>query len=209
MNTAYAWASREFGGVNLSDARLNRRLVSTAAHIRENPCGTLTRTITDKPELKGAYRFFKNKKVKHLDILQPHLEKTRRACTAAGEYLLLEDTTECSFSQRDKISGMGPLTLKTSQGFLAHTCLAMRIERWNDASSPELTVMGLFGQERWAREQAKGSVAQRKKKKRQQKRAATILRSPIAGVAASFQLPARRPGRNGRWWRIEKVIYSV
>ena len=169
MDPAYLWANEEFSYVNLSDTRLTRRLITTAARIRKNPCGTLAKTITAKSELKGAYRLFKNKKVKHLDILQPHLEKTQTACRASGEYLLIEDTTECSFTQRSSMPGMGPLTNKTSQGFLAHTCFATRIERWKDDVTPELTVMGLFGQECWAREVPENNRVQRKREKRQEK----------------------------------------
>ncbi len=210
MNAAHAWANAEFGKVNLSDARLNRRLIVTAAHIRENPCGTLTRTITAKSELKGAYRLFENEKVKHLDILQPHLEKTRQACRATGEYLLIEDTTECSFSQRGNIPGMGPLTHKTSQGFLAHTCLATRIERWNTDATPELTVMGLFGQECWARETHKGSLAQRKKKKRQQKMSGNY--SPESDRWGRCILSVASPPSGTQWTLVadrESDIFSL
>lgn len=164
-----AWANQEFGEASLSDVRLQRRLVATAARIRLNPCGTLTRTITNVSELKGAYRLFANPKVRYWDIMEHHFDKTRQACRASGAYLMIEDTTELSFSQREKISGLGPLTKEGSQGFLAHTCLSMRIEGWSTDEKPDLTVVGLFGQECWARKPVEGSRAERKKVKRQQK----------------------------------------
>ena len=165
----YTWAHREFFRATLPDLRLRQRLVEVAARIRQHPCGTLPQAIADKAELKGAYRLLAHPEVTHAGLLQPHLDRTREACREPGEYFMIEDTTELSFSQRGAVSGMGPLTKESSQGFLVHTCLAARVERWTGTGDPEVALSGLFSQGCWARQTPEGSRAQRKKKKRKQK----------------------------------------
>ena len=166
MEDALTWARREFGGVGLPDVRLRRRLVEVAAGIRENPRGTLPRVFEAQAALKGAYRLLSHDAISHTEVLRAHVERTREACREPGEYLLIEDTTALSFSQRSEIVGMGPLGYENTQGLLAHTCLAARIEQWTDDDRPEVTLCGLFGQECWAREIPQGTRAERKKARR-------------------------------------------
>ncbi len=166
---AHTWAHEQFFGVKLPDLRLKRRLVEVAARIRAHPCGTLPRAMRGKAALKGAYRLLAHPKATHAGLMEPHLDRTRARCRNAGEYLMIEDTTELSFSQRGGVAGMGPLTGETSQGFLVHTCLAVRVERWGAEGVPEVSVPGVFSQESWARQRPEGSREQRKREKRRRK----------------------------------------
>lgn len=163
---AVAWAHEQFWGCSLPDLRLKRRLVEVAACIRNNPCGTLPRAVRGAAALKGAYRLFMHSGVSHPAVVRAHVERTRQACHKPGQYLLIEDTTSLCFTQRAAIRGMGPLTKEGSQGVLAHTCLAVRVEQWNAAQEPEVTLAGVFGQECWVREIAQGTRKERKKVKR-------------------------------------------
>ncbi len=178
----FAWAFAQFGRAPLPDLRLKRRLVETAARIRQNPCGTLPRAIADHAALKGAYRLLNHPEVTHERIMAPHVLRTREACTQAGAYLLIEDTTALSFTHRDAMSGMGPLTGEGTQGLLVHTCLAARIEQWN-AGSPEVTLAGVFDQQWWAREVPQGTRAQRKKARRKKAPSSGPLESDRWGRA--------------------------
>jgi transposase-like protein/transposase Tn5 family protein/DDE family transposase len=144
---AMIWAHEQFWGAKLGDIRLQRRLVEVAACIRKNPRGTLPRAVGDSMALKGAYRLLSNPSVTHERILQPHVAATRERCRAPGDYLIIEDTTALSFTQRGTVQGMGPLTKKSSQGFLAHTSLAARIAHWREQNEPEVTLEGVFGQQ--------------------------------------------------------------
>ena len=168
---AGAWAFTEFWGNSLGGLRLQRRLVDVAACIRGNPRGTLPQAVGDSTALKAAYRLLSNPKVTHEKLLQTHIEATRERCRVAGEYLMIEDSTALSFTQRASVKGMGPLTHETSQGFLAHTCLATHITRWDDENEPEVMLAGVFGQACWARERPQGTRKERKKTQRAQKRA--------------------------------------
>jgi hypothetical protein len=93
----------------------------------------------------------------------------REKIRSAGEYLLLEDTSAFSFTQRDPLAGMGPLTNSGAQGFLVHSNLAVRIAHW-DENVPSINLVGLLGQQCWARQTPQGTRAERKKKQRRQKR---------------------------------------
>lgn len=165
------WAQEHFWGCPLGDLRLQRRLLEVAGCIRQNPHGTLPQAIGEPMALKAAYRLLSNSKVTHEHILEPHISATREKCHEAGDYLLIEDTTLLSFTQRAPIKGMGPLTQETSQGLLAHTTLAAKIVRWDKNQEPELTLKGVFGQQCWARKPAEGTRAERQKKRRLQQRA--------------------------------------
>lgn len=190
---AYGWAHEQFWGATLPDVRLRRRLVEIASCIRANPCGTLPRAIPDAMALKGAYRLFRHSKVTHQRLLEPHVTCTRAACRQPGEYLLIEDTTSLSFTQRGEVAGMGPLTSEGSQGLLAHTCLAARIEHWSAQGEPEVTLAGVFGQECWTREKPQGTRAERKKAKRKKTGPCESAR----WGRAIFQAP--RPPAEARW----------
>lgn len=141
---ALTWAQEQFWGTSISDIRLQRRLADVAACIRENPCGTLPRAIRNPMALKATYRMLSNPKVTHDRILQPHLAATRTQCREPGEYLLIEDTTALPFTQRDRFDGMGPLTKKNTQGFLAHTNLGVRVQHWSEVHEPKVVVLGVF-----------------------------------------------------------------
>ena len=106
MEKAWEWAQQQFGGVRFPDLRLSRRLVEVAASIRAEPRGTLPRAIDNNAALKAAYRLFSHDAVSHEEVLHAHVARTREACQEPGEYLLLEDTTALSFSQRTPISGI-------------------------------------------------------------------------------------------------------
>ena len=193
---ALAWAQEQFLGALVSDIRLKRRLVDVAACIRANPCGTLPRAIPWPMALKAAYRMLSNPKVTHDKILQPHLAATRKQCREPGEYLLIEDTTALSFTQRDRLDGMGPLTKENTQGFLAHTNLGVRVEHWSEAHEPKVVVLGVFGQRCWARETPQGTREARKKAKRSAKRAGATSESDRWGQALD---EAGSPPEGVRW----------
>lgn len=163
---AFTWAHQQFWDSPLPDLRLNRRLVEIAACVRQNPCGTLPRSVANLAALKGAYRLLNHPEVSHQQILHAHVERTREACRQPGAYLLIEDTTALSFTQRATMAGMGILTHEGTQGLWVHTCLGMRIEQWAPRGHPEVTVAGVFGQDCWARPAPQGTRKQRKKTKR-------------------------------------------
>lgn len=135
----------------MGDVRRTRRLVGVAAALAHCPSGTLPQALPHWSELKAAYRLLDNRAVSDEAILAPHLARTRRACTQAGEYLLVEDTTLLDYSGHRATRGLGRIGNDRGRGLLLHTTLAARVEGWDAQERPQMQVLGLAGQECWAR----------------------------------------------------------
>ena len=148
---AKAWAQMEFGRVELADQRRTKRLVRVAARLAEYPSGTLPSAFAAPKELKAAYRFFGNESVTYAEMVAPHFGRTRETAGVGGEYLLIEDTTELDFTGHPATRGVGRIGNDGGLGLYVHTTLATRVERWNVGQEPEVTLVGLFGQDVWAR----------------------------------------------------------
>src|ERR1700690_2361134 len=92
------WAQMEFGLAELGDQRRKHRLVNIAQGLAKSPGGTLPQAFPAWKDLKAAYRFFNQAENSYEQILTPHWQRTRAACREAGEYLLIEDTTELDYT---------------------------------------------------------------------------------------------------------------
>ena len=58
-----SWVQEEFGGVDLSDPRLDRRLIKTAEQLAKSPAAPINEACGDWASTKAAYRLFDNNKV--------------------------------------------------------------------------------------------------------------------------------------------------
>jgi hypothetical protein len=162
LANAREWAQLELGGVDLGDARRNRRLVKVAASLSERPRGTLPQSFSNWAELKAAYRLLEQPDVNYAAILAPHQAKTRRGCQAPGECLMIEDTTDLDFSSHPAAKDLGPIGDGKGRGLYVHSMLAVRINRWSPDDEPECTVLGLAAQTCWTRAGSKSSTREKK-----------------------------------------------
>lgn len=147
LQPAGEWAQEEFAFADLGESRLNKRVVNIASHLAAHPGGTLPQAFADWAELKAAYRFFDNPRVDFQKVVQPHLERTRRACREPGEYLIIEDSSDLDFSRHRKTQDLGVIGDGEGRGFELHTALAVRVESWTLEQRPEGQVVGLFDQQ--------------------------------------------------------------
>ena len=161
---ATQWAQTEFGAAQMGDQRRTRRLIRVAAALAREAHGILPESFDGWAQLKAAYRLMEQPDVRYEDIIAPHRQRVRIACGEPGEYLLVEDTSELSFTGRQGMVGLGRIGDGRGQGMLVHTNLALRIERWNAQHEPEVTVRGLMHQQWWART---GSVIHKGRERRQ------------------------------------------
>lgn len=143
------WAQMEFALARLGDQRRTQRLVKIATRLAQSPGGTLPQAMPRWEELKAAYRFFSQPKITFEDILRPHWERTQRACSEAGEYLLIEDTTLLDYTSHSKVEGLGFIG-NGGQGLNLHSTLALKVMAWDLEQRPEAAVVGLFGQQCWS-----------------------------------------------------------
>ena len=115
--------AHEMAGADFGDARLSRRVGLMVEKIAQAPELSLPR-LFDVAELEAAYRFFGNQAVTPEKILEPHVNGTVRRMRAAGDCLVVHDTSTFSFRPDGRRKGLG--RLKTAgQGFFGHVSLAM------------------------------------------------------------------------------------
>ncbi len=116
----------DFGGVNLGDKRLDRRLLKIAEQFFQKPaaspnaacgaCGGWAETV-------AAYRFFDNDRVTSEKIFAAHHDGVlRRIKEYGGDTLLcVQDTTELQYSKHKSLKRVGHLGDQGRKGFWAHS----------------------------------------------------------------------------------------
>lgn len=173
------WAQRELGGAELGDARRTKRLVRLGASLAEESHGTLPQSLHNWAELKAAYRLLGEPDVDYDSILQPHWTRVRSACGHSEDVLLVEDTTSLDYSSHPAAKGLGLIGDGGGVGLHLHTTLALGVHRWTDEHEPEVTVLGLFGQQHWIRPGPTGAPTEKKahrlRRPRESERWASVL----------------------------------
>lgn len=200
---ARKWANAEFGRVRLGDVRRERRLVNLAAALALTPSGTLPGALPGWAELKGAYRLLSSPDVSYEKIMGPHWQKTTAACGAAGEFLLVEDTTSLDFTTHESAEDLGRIGNDSGRGLHLHSTLAMRVEGWDEAYVPDVTIVGLLGQQWWARKDPPKKKNESKKERLERERESERW-------ARVFE--QARPSASARWTYVadrESDIYEV
>jgi hypothetical protein len=99
--------------------------------------------MKDDAELEGAYDHFSSGQVTLLQIIEPHVAKTRERILAACLALVLHDTTDFVFGGETPREGLGPVYGK-DQGFLAHLSIAV-------SAQAARTPLGLLAIVKWTR----------------------------------------------------------
>jgi hypothetical protein len=155
------WAQQEFGIADLGDIRRNRRLVKVASELSKESRGTLPGTFSNWAQLKAAYRLLENPSVSYRQIIEPHWVRTRDDCRQRGDYLHVEDTTALDFTGR-AAEDMGMIGDGRGRGVLVHSTLSLRIDHWSGNQEPQVTAVGLLGQQCWRRPPA-GTNRRRKR----------------------------------------------
>src|SRR5208283_3307720 len=141
----------EFAGAELGDARRTKRLIKVASALAGNPQGVLNQALPAWSALKAAYRLLECEEVTYEAISAPHKQATREACKAPGEYFLVEDTSSLNYTSHLAVEGLGRIGDDGGQGLYVHSTLALRVARWNEEHTPEVTMVGMFAQRCWAR----------------------------------------------------------
>lgn len=117
-------ASTELAGVDLGDARLDRRAGVLADRLAERPSESFPQALDDA-ELEGAYRFFGNDQVTPEAILAPHFRQSARRAGGLPRIIVSHDTTQFEFAGQVKRKGLGRLIKPSAQGFFGHFSLAL------------------------------------------------------------------------------------
>ena len=195
-----AWSESHFARLKLGDARLSNRAVKIAKQLALMPGVNLPSWSFGWAAAKSNYRFFSNPKVSPDGLRKTHQDGCMLEMSNTPITLLLEDTSDFSWSGKDPISGLGPIGTGSGkqQGFKLQSVLAVK---WPDEVSqspetrrPDLDVIGLAHQEFFVRAKKKA-----KTKSRQRVRGAQFSESDV-WKRSSFAIgPAPR---NVRWVRV-------
>jgi hypothetical protein len=137
--------AREFEGASLGDRRLEARLLKVVEAIAPAPHRSLPQAAASAKDLQGAYRFLANTAVRPEALLQPHIEQTVQRCEKARVVIVAHDSSEIEYDGLVRRKGLGFLRSESTQGFFAHTSLAM-------AADGTRLPLGVLGLHCWTRE---------------------------------------------------------
>jgi hypothetical protein len=126
------WAEEQFSGAKLTDIRRVARVQTIAEAMAIHPGRSIPQLCNSPYAVKATYNLFKHDEATPENIQAGHRALVRDAMQQPGVYLLLEDTTELSWSGKQAIAGLGPIGNSAAglQGFFLHTVLSVR---WPDA----------------------------------------------------------------------------
>lgn len=140
------WVSQELGDVDLSDKRLDRRLIKSAQQLAASPASPINEACGDWSSTQATYRLFDNVKVTPQKLLEPHRQETlKRMRSCEGPVLSVQDTVLITYKQHAKTRGLGPVGYSNSpegRGLIMHHALA-----FTTGGVP----LGLLSQNIWAR----------------------------------------------------------
>jgi len=133
----HEWAQHEFGGADLGDLRLQRRLVQCARALGVQPgrafCGAAS---GDVAAVKAYYRFIglpdAEEAVTMQAMLAPHRQRTLQRMMAQPLVLCVQDGTQLNYTHLAQCQGLGSLgtnqTGARSTGLHLHSTLALTAE---------------------------------------------------------------------------------
>ena len=132
------WARNEFGGAQLGDKRLTRRLVRSAQLLGERPGRPIAGSQgSGAAEVDGYYRFIERPGPKEGQargvtverILAPHRERSVRRMQAQKEVLCIQDGSDLRFATRPGCRGLEVIgrnqTKSRTRGLHLHLTLAV------------------------------------------------------------------------------------
>jgi len=130
------WAEMEFGGAELGDARLSKRLIDIAANKAEKPGVAYASAVDgDWAKTKGYYRMIDaaDESAITLDnIIKPHREQTLRRMQGEKVVLCLQDGCDLNYNHLNQCDGLGPIgknqTAASSQGLHMHSTFVINTQ---------------------------------------------------------------------------------
>lgn len=140
------WAEEIFGGCELGDARLTKRLVDMGRRMADRIGASLAKCCQGEAAAQvGSYRFLRNERVDADEIAAGGFAAVGEQAQAHERILAVEDTTTLSY--RHAVAGelgvIGNRRESKSRGYIVHSVLL--IDGQNEAT------IGLIEQQRWRR----------------------------------------------------------
>jgi hypothetical protein len=177
------WVETEFESADLGDGRLNKRLKSIIESFCSLPNGSIPEACGTWAKAKATYRFLRNKRVNHENILEPHRQGTQARIVQEKIVLAIQDTTTLNYTHLIESEGLGYISTSQSlRGMLVHTTLAI---------TPERVPLGVIHQQSWVRrEEEYGKKHERRQRPIEDKESQKWLNS----LAATEKVQRESPG---------------
>lgn len=137
------WTEQEFAGLDLGDARLDKRAKRLMERLAAKPSSSIPLACNGWGETCAAYRFLGNPEVEWHAILAPHWAQTQQRMRAYPVVLCLQDTTELDFNGQET-EGLGPLNYEARRGMYLHPTYAV---------TPQREPLGVLDAWMWARQE--------------------------------------------------------
>lgn len=139
------WAQEEFGGCELGDRRLWRRLMEIGRDFFARPTMSIPQACGQRAKTKAVYRFLDHARVNLPSVLAGHYAATARRAQKERVILAVQDTTELNYSAHPATELLGPICDKEGViGMLVHDTMAY---------TGEGTPLGLIDVQCWVREE--------------------------------------------------------
>ena len=152
------WVIEEMKGVDLNDKRLNERLLVILGQLGGRPTASIPAACGGYAETAAAYRFFDNEKVGFENVLEPHIEATRRRMAEQSVVILAQDTTELDLTRPEQqVQGAGPLDGSSRYGAFLHPLMGF---------TPDGTPLGTVYAEVWTRNEEQPTPKSEREQKR-------------------------------------------
>ncbi|MBU1974894.1 MAG: IS4 family transposase [Nanoarchaeota archaeon] len=120
------WIRNQFKGVDLSDKRLVNRLDNIAYHMMAKPNLSIPKQNVEWKDTKAAYRFFDCPKVQFSQLIEPHINQTKKTVKKMSQILAIQDTTFLSYGHHPSVEGLSDIGGEHgSKGMILHTTLAV------------------------------------------------------------------------------------
>jgi hypothetical protein len=177
------WAEEEFGGAQLGDQRLVKRLVTMGRDFYAQPQANVPQACESRAKTKAAYRFLDNPETTMDKILAAHYASTMNRIGKESVVLAVQDTTSLNYSTHPATENLGLISQHTDgvMGLLVHDTMAFNLHG---------TPLGLLNVQCWARDpQDYGKSHLRKRLPVEQKESNKWLRSFRAVIDAQQRYP--------------------
>lgn len=147
------WGEEHFSDALFSHRRRSERLITLACAFAAQPGKSIPKMFDRPYDVKATYTFLNHPEATPDNLQAGHREQVMEALHQPGEYLLIEDSTELSWSGNLPVSGLGPIGsgAKGLQGFTLHSVLAARWPQGLSSAPPDrrpsLELLGLADQQ--------------------------------------------------------------
>jgi hypothetical protein len=144
MNT---WASAEMLKSKIKDLRRRKSMATILNNLAERP-GLSFSAAAGSAKRQAAHRLFSDEAVTISDLLSGHYQQSRARIEEecrGGLVLIVQDTTEFSFTKLKATTGLGYINDTLARGLFGHSALCL---------TPQGLPLGVAHLEIWARDEA-------------------------------------------------------